>query len=359
MEPIPNKKKGWLSYIKKIHFILFYVIAISISFGLAVKSVIDLYDGTAGPEMTTQTWPAGTFLANFPEGDRINTYHRNYLMINGQAGTGVWDVSNPTAPKRVQFSEAANNGHRWWKLGGDLFYREYSVPELEGTGYKYLDLSNMLDRKPVTTSDILYTVADGQSNYDNLETFPHTIDGSRVFDMRTGVQVDDIPATVSLPDVVVRVGNYVFYAPQTGDINVFDFGDPENIKFLGAFGGDIPHEQYSTGFQLWRNYLVFMSGNEGPDALVGFDISDPTNVTRGFTLHSDQSTLARYMIFQDEYGFAGRFDRGVKFNFETMEIEQEFVPPSSDETLQFIDNQWMPIGHILVASGDLEQSINL
>ncbi|WP_075341626.1 PKD domain-containing protein [Tenacibaculum agarivorans] len=336
---------------------IWYVIIIFISFGLAVKSALAGYDGTKGPEMTKQTWPKGTFLANFPEGDRINTYHRNYLMINGQAGTGVWDVSNPTAPRRVEFSDDANNGHRWWKLEGDLFYREYSVPELQGTGYKYLDLSNMLDRKPVTSSDILYTVQDGQANYDNLETFPHTIVGSRVFDMRSGEQVDDIPVSASVPDVVVRVGNYVFYAPQTGDIKVFDFGDPSNIKFLGAFGGDIPHEQYSTGIQLWRNYLVFMSGNQGPDALVGFDISDPTNVKRGFSLHSDQITLGRYMIFQDEFGFSGRFDRGVKFNFETMEIDHEFFPPSSDETLQFIDNQWMPIGHILVASGDDKTSI--
>ncbi len=351
-----NEKKLGISSFKmnsrKYIFILLLILL-----AIAIKSFVQVYDGTEGPKMTTQTWPAGTFLANFPEGDRINTYHRNYLMINGQAGTGIWDISNPTAPKRVQFSDAANNGHRWWKLEGDLFYREYSVPEVEGTGYKYLDLSNMLDRKPVISSDILYTVQDGQSNYDNLETFPHTIDGSRVFDMRSGQQVDDIPATVGLPDVVVRVGNYVFYAPQTGDISVFDFGNPEDIKFLGSFGGDIPHEQYSTGIQLWRNYLVFMSGNEGPDALVGFDISDPTNVKKGFSLHSDQATLGRYMIFQDEFGFSGRFDRGVKFNFETMEIEQEFFPPSSDETLQFIDNQWMPIGHILVASGDDKTSI--
>ncbi|MCK8521077.1 PKD domain-containing protein [Aquimarina sp. D1M17] len=357
MKPAYRKRARWLMLFKKTNYRIWFAIAIFISFGLVVKSVNQIYDGTSGPEMTTQTWPAGTFLANFPEGDRINTYHRNYLMINGQAGTGIWDISNPTAPKRVQFSDAANNGHRWWKLEGDLFYREYSVPEVQGTGYKYLDLSNMLDRKPVTSSDILYTVLDGQSNYDNLETFPHTIDGNRVFDMRSGAQVDDIPASVGLPDVVVRVGNYVFYAPQTGDISVFDFGNPNDIKFLGSFGGDIPHEQYSTGIQLWRNYLVFMSGNQGPDALVGFDISDPTNVKRGFSLHSDQITLGRYMIFQDEFGFSGRFDRGVKFNFETMEIEQEFFPPSSDETLQFIDNQWMPIGHILVASGDDKTSI--
>ncbi|WP_282079957.1 PKD domain-containing protein [Aquimarina algiphila] len=357
MEPTHKKKRNWGITFVKNNIRKFYFVIILATLSIAIKSFTQVYDGTAGPKMTTQTWPAGTFLANFPEGDRISTYHRNYFFMNGQAGTSVWDVSNPTAPKRVQFSDAANNGHRWWKLGGDLFYREYSVPEVQGTGYKYLDLSNMLDRKPVTSSDVLFTVKDGQSNFDNLETFPHTIDGSRVFDMRTGVQVDDIPATVSLPDIVVRVGNYVFYAPQTGDISVFDFGDPNNIKFLGSFGGDIPHEQYSTGIQLWRNYLVFMSGNEGPDALVGFDISDPTNVKRGFSLHSDQITLGRYMIFQDEYGFSGRFDRGVKFNFETMKVEQEFVPPSSDETLQFIDNQWMPIGHILIASGDDKTSI--
>ena len=343
--------------LKKIQKRILLSLAIFVSVAMTVTSIVTEYDGTKGPEMTTQTWPAGTFLSNFPEGDRIHTYHRNYLMMNGQAGTSVWDISNPTAPKRIQYSDAANNGHRWWKLNGDTFYREYSVPELEGTGYKYLDLSNMLDRKPVTSSDVLFTVEDGQGNYDNLETFPHTIVEHRVFDMITGERVSDIPVTVNLADVVVRIGNYVFYAPQTGDISVFDFGDPNDIKFLGSFGGDIPHEQYSTGIQLWRNYLIFMSGQKGPDALVGFDISDPTNVKRGFSLHSDDITLGRYMIFQDEFGFTGHFDRGVKFNFETMELEQEFRPSSSDEVLQFIDFQWMPIGHVLVASGDNKTSI--
>ena len=150
---LKQKFKCWIysNIQEKIKRPIWYFAIVFISLGVAVKSILPIYDGTKGPEMTKQTWPKGTFLSNFPEGDRINTYHRNYLMINGQAGTGVWDVSNPTAPKRVQFSDAANNGHRWWKLEGDLFYREYSVPEVEGTGYKYLDLSNMLDRKPVTS----------------------------------------------------------------------------------------------------------------------------------------------------------------------------------------------------------------
>jgi len=107
MKPTHKKGRKKLFSSKRMRFALFYGVAIAISFGLAVKSIVDAYDGTKGPEMTTQTWPAGTFLSNFPEGDRINTYHRNYLMINGQAGTGIWDVSNPTAPKKIQFSDAA------------------------------------------------------------------------------------------------------------------------------------------------------------------------------------------------------------------------------------------------------------
>ncbi|WP_025742139.1 PKD domain-containing protein [Aquimarina pacifica] len=350
-----TQNKTLRGFIKGLNVKLLYAIAITVSIGLGINAVSLFFDGTAGPEMTTQTWPAGTFLANFPEGDRINTYHRNHLMISGQEGTGIWDISNPTAPTKLQSNAAANNGHRWWKMG-DLYYREYSVPEVAGTGYKYLDLSDMLNRVPITSSDVLFTVEDGQSHYDNLETFPHTVDGNRVYDMRTGEFMSEIQDAVTLPDIVVRMGNYVFYAPQSGEITVYDFGDAENIKYLGSFGGDVPHEQYSTGFQVWRNYLVYMSGNEG-DNLVAFDISDPTNVTHAFNIHSDDITLGRYMTFQDEYGFTGRFDRGVKYNFETMEVEQEFLPPSDDESLQFLDNQWLPIGHILVASGDGKTSI--
>ncbi|WP_062617492.1 PKD domain-containing protein [Flammeovirga sp. SJP92] len=318
--------------------------------------VMAQYNGEMGPAMTTQTWPAGTFLAHFPEGDRINTYHRNYLMIAGQAGTGIWDVSSPATPKRIQFDERANNGHRWWKIN-DLYWREYSVPQTDGTGYKYLDMSNMLDLKPVTTSDVLYTVESGNPHYDKLETFPHTIDGNRIYDMRSGEFLGTMPEAISKPDIVMRIGNYVFYVPQTGAMSVFDFGDPENVKFLGSFGGDIPHEQYSTGIQVWRNNIIYMSGNEAVNSMVGFDISDPTNVKHAFDLSSDEITLGRYMMFQDEYGFSGRFDRGVKFNFETMKVELEFTPASDDEVLQFIDNQWMPLGHILVASGDGKTTI--
>ncbi len=314
------------------------------------------YDGTAGPRLTTQTWPAGTFLAHFNEGDRINTYHRNYFMIAGQAGTSIWDLSNPTDPKRLQFNGAGNNGHRWWKMG-DLYWREYSVPEVAGTPYKYLNLANMLDRKPITTSNVLYTVAANQPHFDKLETFPHSIDGNRVYDMRTGEFLSDIKEGITKPDIVVRIGNFVFYTPQSGAISVFDFGDPKNIKFIGSFGGTVPHEQYSTGIQVWRNYLIFMSGNESSNNLVAFDISDPTNVKHGFNISSNDITLGRYMMFQDEFGFTGRFNRGVKYNFEKMRVEQQFFPPSNDEALQFLDNQWMPLGHIVVASGDGKTSI--
>jgi len=44
----------------------------------------------------------------------------------------------------------------------------------------------MFDLKPITSSDILYTVEQGNSNFDKLETFPHTIESGRVYDMRTG-----------------------------------------------------------------------------------------------------------------------------------------------------------------------------
>ncbi|MCR9252476.1 MAG: PKD domain-containing protein, partial [bacterium] len=344
-----HQSKWW----RKFLFLMVGILAVA---GLAFRNLDLLPDGTMGPQLIEQTWPAGTFLSHFPEGDRINTYHRNYLMIAGQEGTGIWDISNPTDPTRLKFNGAGNNGHRWYKIG-DLYWREYSVPETDGTPYRYLDMSDMLDLKPVIDSNVLHTVLQGNPRFDKLETFPHTIEAGSVFDMRTGETLGDLPVTINKPDIVVRIGNYVYYVPQSGEISVFDLGDPMNVKFLGSFGGDIPHEQYSTGIQLWRNYLVYMSGNESENNLVAFDISDPTNVVHGFNVSSDDITLGRYMIFQDEFGFTGRFDRGVKYNFEEMRVEQEFFPPSTDETLQFLDNQWMPIGNVVVASGDGKTSI--
>lgn len=114
MELKHKKRQEWwiLRFIKKSNMLLWYVIATFLSLGLMVKSVLPAYDGTADPEMTTQTWPAGTFLANFPEGDRINTDHHSSSNHPLKRKNIALSVPSPlTVVTDLEFTANATDSH--------------------------------------------------------------------------------------------------------------------------------------------------------------------------------------------------------------------------------------------------------
>ncbi len=302
-----------------------------------------------GPGLTQQTWPKGTFLSYIDRGGRLVTYHRGYVYMHALDVTTVWDISNPASPVKVDEVPVGDNGHRWWKFNGDLFWREYTVPEAVESGYKFLDLSNMMDRKPWTDDSVPFPIEDtGSRSFQQLETFPITIDGNNVNDMRTGetVAVHDF-STAPNSELKVKIGNLLLFFGNGAA--AYDIGDPKNIKFLDAITGDF--NQYTTTVHVWRHYLIFMTGddnNEGGNNLVAIDFSDPSDLKYAFGTKLVDSP-GRYMFFQDEYGFTGRQGHGVKLNLETLEVEHRFTSPG--HPLSFSDFQWIPMGNIVVASG--------
>ncbi len=352
MKPTLNQKlvRYWHKLAGTSIRYVFYLLAATflVSFAVVVKQQI------SKPELTTQTWPAGTLISNIDRGGRINTYHRGYMLFGAMGSTSTWDISNPANPEMVHEIQVGDNGHRWWKIN-DLYYREYNVPELGDTNYRYLDLSNMLNRGPITSSDALLEVTKGNYNLDKLETYPHTIESNRIYDMRSGVQVGNlnIPELEGINnELKVRIGNMVAYTPSNGASGVacFDIGDPTNPKLLDVIDG-VALSQYTTTVHVWKHYFIFLNGdnsNEGDHNLVAIDFSNPTDLKYAFGVKLEDSP-GRYMFFQDEYGFTGRFKDGVKLNMETLEVETRFYSPTPSITL--LDFQWFPIGHILVASG--------
>lgn len=303
-----------------------------------------------GPGLPTQTWPAGTYLGAMDKGGRVTTFHRGWLYLGAQDDTSVWDISDPTDPQMEQFSAIGVNGHSWYKIG-DLFWRQYWIPEhLDADPPQFQSLANPLVRVP-WTQPMHFPI--GTWRWHFLSTYPLSI-GNDVVDVRTGQQLSD--RNLSAEDGInaglsFRIGNLLFFTPgdeQTG-VSVFDVGDPANPVLLDVLSGNF--RQYTTAWQVWRNYVVLMSGDEtnGPDQnanLVAIDFSDPTDLQVGFTL--PYATLpGRYVHFQDEFGFAGRFNVGRKVNLETGQIAQSFQPPPGGV---FEDFQWIPLGHLLMMS---------
>ena len=317
-----------------------------VCFGVTLKIMAPLADGSRGPGITDQTWPAGTFLSHIDRGGRVVTFHRGYAYMNGITATSVWDVSNPANPVMLDDIPVGSNGHRWWKMG-DMFWREYDVPEVEGSGYQFLDLSNMLNRVPWTRPSVIPIEAN-QPHFQDLETFPHTLDGNNVYDMRSEEFITTFDFSgAPRQDLKIRIGNLlIFFGAGAA---TYDIGDPANIKLLDVLTGD--YNQYTTTYQIWRNYLLFLNGdnsNEGGNNLVAIDFSDPADLQFAFGIPFED-TPGRYMFFQDEYGFTGRQEDGVKINLATREVEVRFKRP--DHPLSFSDFQWIPLGHILMASG--------
>ncbi|HRQ64783.1 MAG TPA: Ig-like domain-containing protein [Xanthomonadaceae bacterium] len=309
--------------------------------------------------LPTQTWPAGTQVSMWNHGGRITTFHRGYLYLGGTEGQGTWtyDISNAASPQLVRTFATGVNGHSWGKVG-DVFWRAYWIPEIgDSSPRPFQNLSNMLAPSQQTTD--VGNFPSGQpplgwpGNW--LDTYPYAF-GNNIYDARIGwwppaaeINVGEIASMTSGPNRW-RLGNLLFLTPSDSQngIAVFDISVPTDPVLLDVLSGN--YRQYTNAWQIWRNFLVMMDGtNEnGPqgnaNALV-IDISDPTNLQLAFTIPYNDLP-GRYVHFQDEYAFAGRFHQGTKYNMETRQVAQAFTPTPCCAG----DFQWIPLGHLVLAS---------
>ncbi|WP_083925226.1 Ig-like domain-containing protein [Flexithrix dorotheae] len=309
--------------------------------------------------LPNQTWPQGTFIKHLPgEGGRISTYHRGYLILNGYEGhhTSIFDISGlPNTVKLKQINQGSN-GHRWWKFG-DFFVREYDTDL--GTSSKYTDISDPVN--PVNWTGPAPIVLGGNENVSvqGISSYPFRFQGwdDKIIDSRNEqlITTYDIEANKGVNSRnSLTIGNYWFWCPGDGQsgISVFDMSDPANPQLLDVFQGV---KQYTTTVQVWRNYIILMTGdnsNMNGNNLVAVDFSDPTDLKYAFGM-TDSDARGRYIFFQDEFGFCGRHNRGMKINMETQQVVQEFFPPAGES---FGDFQWIPLGHVLqITSGEVSE----
>lgn len=310
--------------------------------------------------LPTQTWPAGTALADWPHGGRITTFHRGQLYLGGtdNQNTWVYNISNPQSPQLLCTGPAGLNGHVWQKVG-DLFYRQYWNPEVgdnppAGTS-QFVSLEDPCNRVPWTAAMPGFPHLSSVWGGWFMDTFPWVY-ANNIYDARVGwwpIQAPiDVRAVAGLNvGNRFRIGNLLFLTPgddQTG-VAVFDIGNPTAPVLLDVLSGN--YRQYTTAWQVWRHYLVMMNGDNlnGPDANANalvIDFSDPTNLQLAFTIPFNDLP-GRYAHFQDDFAFGGRGNRGTKYNMVTRTVERVFSPGSGG----FSDFQWIPLGHLLLASG--------
>ena len=311
----------------------------------------------AAQGLPTQTWPAGTQVSMWNHGGRITTFHRGYLYLGGVEGQATWtyDISNAAAPQLVRTHSVGVNGHVWNKVG-DVFWRQYSIPEIGDVARPFQNLSNML-APTQQTADVGSFRAQPPLGWPGnwIDTYPYHF-GDNVIDARVGwwppvsnVNVRQVAGMTNGANQF-RIGNLLFLTPSDSQngVAVFDIGNPAQPVLLDRLIGN--YKQYTTAWQVWRHYLVLMFGDNsnGPQANANtlvIDFSDPTSLELAFTIPYDDLP-GRYAQFQDEYAFAGRFNRGTKYNLVTRQVEQVFTPNPCCAG----DFQWIPLGHLLLAS---------
>lgn len=309
--------------------------------------------------LPTQTWAPGTQLSMWNHGGRITTFHRGYLYLGGTEGQGTWtyDISNPQSPQLVRTVATGVNGHTWGKVG-DVFWRAYWIPELGNSNSSpFQNLGNMLAPTQQTTNVGTFPSGNPPLGWPGnwLDTYPYHF-GDNIVDARinwwppvSGVNVRAIANMENSPNQW-RLGNLLFLTPSdTQDgVAVFDISDPAAPVLLDRLTGNF--RQYTNAWQIWRHYMVLMFGDNsnGPQGNANtlvIDISDPTDLQLAFTIPYDDLP-GRYVHFQDQYAFAGRFGRGTKYNMETRQVTQVFTPTPCCAG----DFQWIPLGHLVLAS---------
>jgi len=337
----------------------------------------------AGIGLPTQVWPSGQHLASIPHGGRIATYHHGVLMLAAEQETTsnsiyYYDISNPLSPGLVGTVNVSENGHMWWKFG-DMFFQEYLQPQLSPNS-QFQDLSVLPQTKAWTGATPLKNPTG--IGWHTLATFPLLDEGTRISDQRTGLVLN---SNVNLAQMAgggrafeFRIGNLLFFAAGEQDpagLSVVDVGDPANPVFLSKLVN--PLNEYAN-FAVWRNYIIFVMGNlvnwSGDTAnptqqgnnLVAIDFSDPRNLKYGFGYPkqikpkagenpvfigpnaTDGATAhARYIGFQDRFGFMAQYQSVYKIDMETHDVVQTFNGGFSAP-----DFMPLPLGHILVVPGD-------
>lgn len=311
----------------------------------------------AAQGLPTQTWPAGTQVSMWNHGGRITTFHRGYLYLGGVEGQATWtyDISNAQSPQLVRTYDVGVNGHVWNKVG-DVFWRQYSVPEIGDSSRPFQNLSNML--APVQqTTDVGSFRAQPPLGWPGnwIDTYPYHF-GDYISDARVGwwppvadINVRQIAGMTNGPNQF-RIGNLLFLTPSDSQdgVAVFDISQPAQPVLLDRLIGN--YRQYTTAWQVWRHYLLLLIGDNsnGPQGNANtlvIDFSDPTSLAVAFTIPYDDLP-GRYAHFQDEFAFAGRFGRGTKYNMETRQVVQVFTPNPCCAG----DFQWIPLGHLVLAS---------
>lgn len=311
----------------------------------------------AAQGLPTQTWPAGTQLSMWNHGGRITTFHRGYLYLGGIEGQGTWtyNIANAQSPQLVRTFATGVNGHVWGKVG-DVFWRAYWIPELgDNNPRPFQNLANPLVPVQQTANMGTFPVEPPLGWPGNwLDTYPYHF-GNNVVDARVGWW--PLVSTVNVRQVAGmssanhwRIGNLLFMTPSDSQdgVAVFDIGNPAQPVMLDRLTGN--YRQYTNAWQVWRNYLVLMIGDNtnGPaqnaNTLV-IDFSDPTNLQLVHTIPYNDLP-GRYAHFQDEFAFAGRFGRGTKYNMVTRQVTQVFTPNPCCAG----DFQWVPLGHLVLAS---------
>jgi hypothetical protein len=340
------------------------------SFGIAMAAALSVSiapDVASAQGLPTQTWPSGTQLSSWNHGGRITTFHRGYLYLGGTENQATWtyNISNPQSPQLVRTFGTGVNGHTWSKVG-DVFWRAYWIPELgDSAARPFHNLGNPLApaQQMQDAGDFLAQPPLGwPGNW--IYTYPYIfasdgngLDQGRIHHASIGwwpiLSTVNVRAVASMTAGANqwRIGNLLFLTPsdtQNG-VAVFDIGNPLQPVLLDRLTGN--YKQYTNAWQVWRNYLLLMIGDNtnGPSANANtlvIDFSDPTNLTLVDTITYDELP-GRYVHFQDEYAFAGRFNQGTKYNMLTRQVEETFTP----NPCCVGDFQWIPLGHLVLASG--------
>ena len=171
--------------------------------------------------------------------------------------------------------------------------------------------------------------------------------------LRTRSKYQQLANITSLQQAII--GNLMILIPtgsnETG-VATFDISDPDDIKLLDVLRA--PISQYTTTIQIYKNHVILPGHDNklGGETyrLVGVDFSDPRNLKISYKI---KDWPGRYIQFQDDFGYNGKFRRGVKYDFAKDRLEREFILPPGE---LFTDFYWLPIGSHVFVSGDKNHS---
>ncbi len=213
-----------------------------------------------------------------------------YALVGTENGVSIVDISTPSNPNEVEFIQIPGLSSTWWDLKTCGTYAYFITEDANPPGLNIIDLSNLPNSAPVTTTQLGIGYTDSHNIYidENCIGYLFGASTSGSGSIGNGTIIIDIAANPTNPVVLGLynqqyvhdgfVQDNIMYTAEiyAGQLAIVDVSNPGSPIVLGAISTptNFAHQVWVTP----DNTTAFVLDEVNNAVVAVYDVSDPSDI---------------------------------------------------------------------------------